>query len=346
MKRIGIIVLFWYNVRKDYTKGVNRVKNKRLVLFGFGTVAQAVYKLLTTEKSRILKAINQSRTKIDYDVVSIVVRDVAKYQAEFSDISHLFTTEWPSEADYDVAIELVSSAAGGDIMTQALKSGKDVVSANKLALYQSAGQLEALAVEHGRILRYEGAVAGAIPILQIMSPLASGEIQMIRGILNGSTNYILTRLFEAEKLSVDEAITEASEKGYLEADPTLDVGGFDALYKLGILIYLTTGHYPTEAAIERVGIDMLSDEAIAEAKNANKTYKLVAEADFKTGKYRVTPQLLESTDPLYGIDGSLNAVTLTHQYAGELTLQGPGAGGLETASAVIGDLIYIMREGA
>lgn len=326
------------------------MKKIRLVLFGFGTVGQAVYELLTTERSRVLGVVNQSadqlQDKVDYDIVSIVVRDVEKYQAEFSHISHLFTTEWPSEADYDLAIELVSSAAGGDIIAQALESGKDVVSANKLALYQSAGQLEALANEHGRILRYEGAVAGAIPILQIISPLGSGEIQLMRGILNGSTNYILTRLFEDSELSVEDAIAEASKKGYLEADPTLDVGGFDALYKLGILIYMATGQYPAESDIERIGIDTLTDEAIAEAKSANKTYKLVAEADFKTGRYRVTPQLLASTDPLYGVDGSLNAVTLTHQYAGELTLQGPGAGGLETASAVISDLIYIMREGA
>lgn len=317
---------------------------KRIVLVGFGTVGSAVYDILTHQKTAIQQRIeSQSGQVIDYVISHIVVRNKEKYTKRYPALEVLFTEDFSclSDGSSDMMIELVSGDAGIAIIRQALLGNMDVVTANKQALFKASGTLEALALEHNRFLLYEAAVAGAIPILQVIPGLASGNIQKISGILNGSTNYILTRV-SRDDLTVAEAIAEAQDLGYLEADPTLDLDGWDALYKLGILVYLATGTYPCEDDIRRVGIQSLTAEEVAEANRQHKKYKLVAQADLRTGHIEVAPRMLGNNHPLYAVDDSLNAISLAHDYAGELVFQGRGAGGDETASAVISNVLDIL----
>ncbi|HHT19881.1 MAG TPA: homoserine dehydrogenase [Tissierellia bacterium] len=308
----------------------------RLALLGHGTVGRSVRQILIEHSDRIREVIRQRTNRsIELELVGVLVKDLGKHKElrdATADAESLFGPE------VDLVIELLGGlepATG--LIKQALAQGKDVVTANKQALFRAKGELEALAREHRVSLAYEGAVAGAVPILRSIRSLATGEITRIEGILNGSTNYILTQV--AGGMPLEQALTEASQKGLLEADPTSDVEGFDAMYKLGILTYFATGHYPSDEQIERRGITGLSEAAIAQARAEHKKYKLIASADFKRQQYSIKPVAIGADHELYQVEGARNGITLWHEFAGELSFQGPGAGGFETASAVIGDLI-------
>lgn len=318
-------------------------KTIKIALLGHGTVGQSVRRIIQENHERLCQVIKQrTNQSVELQITGVLVSDPSKHEvlgeSAYTESDKLLAQE------YDVLIELLGGlepATG--LIKQALSNGKDVVTANKHALFAAQGELEALARKNHVTLSYEAAVAGAIPILRSVQSLVSGGISKIEGILNGSTNYILTQV--AGGKSLDQALIEASQKGFLEADPSSDVDGFDAMYKLGILTYLATGSYPSEDSIERIGITGLSKEAIEKAKAEHKKYKLIASADYKTKEYSVKPVAIGEDHYLHQVDGALNGITLQHEHAGELSFQGAGAGGNETASAVIGNLIDTICHG-
>jgi len=199
-----------------------------------------------------------------------------------------------------------------------------------------------MARKKGVALRYEATVAGAIPVMHTLEHgLAGNEILALYGVLNGTCNFILTRM-AAEGLTYEQALMEARELGYAEADPTYDVQGIDAAIKLVILANTIWDNGMKLDDVDRTGIDLLTPDALRLADEEGCTIRLIAEANPKKNLLRVSPRILEKNHPLV-FDGTLNALTLETDMAKAITLIGRGAGSVETASAIIGDLLYIRE---
>ena len=197
-----------------------------------------------------------------------------------------------------------------------------------------------MAREHGVQLRYEATVAGAIPVMHMLEHgLAGNKVQAVLGILNGTCNYILTRM-AAEGLTYDQALMEAREMGYAEADPTYDVKGTDTAIKLVILSNTIWNGTAQLEDVSITGIDQLTTDALRLAEEQDHTIRLIAEAVPEKNILRVAPRIIPKSHPLV-VEGSLNAITLETDMAGEITLIGKGAGSVETASALIGDLLFL-----
>jgi homoserine dehydrogenase len=231
-------------------------------------------------------------------------------------------------------------------MLAAFEAGKSVVSANKALLADDGVALHAAAAKHGVDLYYEAAVAGAIPLLRpLRESLAGDQIRRVVGIVNGTTNYILSRMAETGA-GFAEALAEATELGYAEADPTADVDGFDAAAKAAILASLSF-HTPVNASeVHREGISSVSATDVARAAEIGCTVKLLAICERVNGDsvaVRVHPAMIPTTHPLAGVGGAFNAVFVEAEAAGQLMFYGQGAGGLPTASAVLGDLVAVAR---
>jgi homoserine dehydrogenase len=190
------------------------------------------------------------------------------------------------------------------------------------------------------VVRYEATVGGAIPVMHTLQHgLAGNRVLAVFGILNGTCNFILTRM-AAENLTYDQALLEAREMGYAEADPTYDVKGIDAAIKLVILSNTIWNRNVKLDDVDITGIDMLTTDALRLAEEQHSTIRLIAEAVPERGILRVAPRVLPKNHPLV-VDGSLNAITVETDMAGEITLIGKGAGSRETASAIIGDVLFI-----
>jgi homoserine dehydrogenase len=249
------------------------------------------------------------------------------------------------KADYDVLIEVTpTNALTGEpalgYIRAALARKKHIVTSNKGPIALAYRELAALAQKKGVALRYEATVGGAIPIMHTLEDGLSGnEIIAIYGVLNGTCNYILTRM-AAEGLTYEQALMEAREMGYAEADPTYDVKGIDAAIKLVILANTIWGNGTKLADIDLTGIDLLTPDALRLAEEGDCTIRLIAEAIPQKKILRVSPRLIEKNHPLV-VEGTLNALTLETDMAKEITLIGKGAGSIETASAIIGDVLYI-----
>jgi homoserine dehydrogenase len=252
----------------------------------------------------------------------------------------------------DIVIELMGGIEPARThITQALQSGADVVTANKALLANHGTELFALAEQVGAQLYYEAAVAGAIPIIRpLRDSLAGDNVTRIMGIVNGTTNYILDRM-DTEGSTFDEALAVATELGYAEADPTADVDGFDAAQKAAILASLAFHTTIDLSSVYREGIRGVSGEVIALASKAGYAVKLLAiaerlddSADDTSGvSVRVYPALIPRSHPLAAVRGANNAVFVEAEGAGSLMFYGAGAGGPETASAVLGDLVSAAR---
>jgi homoserine dehydrogenase len=248
-------------------------------------------------------------------------------------------------AEYDALVEVSPTRIddGEPAITHivhALSRGKHVVTSNKGPIALAHRRLHALAVSHGVQLRYEATVCGAIPVLHVLQhDLLGNQVQALHGVMNGTCNFILTRM-EDEGLTYDQALAEAREMGYAEADPTYDVKGIDAALKLVILANTVWDLGVTLDDVEITGIDLITPEAIRLACDRETTIRLIAEAIPEKGLLRVSPRIIPQGHPLL-VEGTLNAVTLHTDLAGELTFIGKGAGSVETASAVIGDLLYL-----
>ena len=249
--------------------------------------------------------------------------------------------------DVDVFVELIGGADGAAkaATEAAIAAGKDVVTANKAMLAHHGQALAVAAEANGHVIRFEAAVAGGIPVIKALSEgLAGNRITRVMGVLNGTCNYILTRM-QAEGLSYAEVFKAAAELGYLEADPTLDVGGIDAGHKLALLAAIAFGTQVAFEAIELEGIERLTTEDIELAADMGFRIKLlsVAQISGRGLEQRTSPCLVPASSPLGQLENATNMVVLDGDNAGQIVLRGAGAGQGPTASAVLADIVDLAR---
>jgi homoserine dehydrogenase len=257
-----------------------------------------------------------------------------------------------SEGDFDEILagsDLIVELMGGleparDHVLRAMTAGRHVVTANKQLLAEHGEELFATAREHGVQLRFEAAVGGVVPVIRVLQEsLAAAHVERLHGIVNGTTNFILTRMAETGA-SYEDALAEAQELGYAEADPTDDVTGKDAAAKMAILARLA---FDTPVAVSQIhyeGIEHLTADDMEYARELGLGLKLIGTAERVDGglNVRVHPAFLYGAHPLASVNGPFNAVTIESPAITEITLSGPGAGGPQTASAVLGDVISAM----
>jgi homoserine dehydrogenase len=259
-----------------------------------------------------------------------------------------------SRGDFDEILEssdLIVEVMGGldptlDYVVRSLNAGKHVVTANKQLLSQHGDQLEAAATQGGAQLRFEAAVAGVVPAIRVIrESLAAAHIERVHGIVNGTTNFILTAMARTGA-SYDDALREAQQLGFAEADPTEDVTGKDAAAKMAILARLAFGVRVGLEDVPYEGIEHVTADDIAYARELGLSLKLVGSAERIDGgvAVRVYPAFLYGGHPLAPVSGSFNAVTVESPAITEITLSGPGAGGSQTASAVLGDVVSAMTQ--
>ncbi|MDF2546812.1 MAG: homoserine dehydrogenase [Anaerosolibacter sp.] len=315
-------------------------------LMGFGTVGSGVWRVLQDNSDKIIE-----NCGFKIEVSKILVRDLSKERN--SEIARGVFTDNPLEILNDENIKIVVEVMGGiepakEYMLEAIKRGKHVVTANK-ALIASHGDMLLKAAKDANVkLLYEASVAGGIPIIHaIKESLSANRINSIMGILNGTTNYILSKM-TSERMEYDIVLKEAQEKGYAEADPTSDVEAFDAAYKLTILARLAFGIDVKIEDIYREGITNISPIDIEYATELGYVIKLLAIAKETNGKIelKVHPTFIPKGHPLAAVGDAFNAVYIKGNAVGELMFYGKGAGDLPTGSAVVGDIISIIREGS
>ncbi|MDF3414203.1 homoserine dehydrogenase [Sulfitobacter sp. M57] len=316
----------------------------RLGIAGLGTVGVGVVRIIR-QQAAVLEA--RTGRKITISAVSARTkgrdRGVALDSYAWEDDPVALATR----DDVDVFVELMGGDEGPakDATEAALKAGKDVVTANKAMLAIHGQALAELAENKGRVIRYEAAVAGGIPVIKtLMEGLAGNEITRVMGVMNGSCNYILTRM-ETSGGTYQDIFAEADGLGYLEADPQLDVGGIDAAHKLAILSAIAFGTQVDFDGIQLEGIERVSIEDIRAAADMGYKIKLLGVTQ-KTGRgleQRMQPCLVPDTSPLAQLDGGTNMVVLEGDAVGQIVLRGAGAGEGPTASAVMGDVCDIAR---
>jgi len=313
-------------------------------LAGIGTVGAAVVELLHRERAAMM-----ARCGRPVEVVAVTARSKAKKRAV--DLKKLRWVRDPlalaRDPDIDVFVELMGGA--GDpakaAVAAALAAGKSVVTANKALLARHGVALAAIAEKNGVALNFEAAIGGAIPIVKTLREgLAGNAFARISGILNGTCNYILTRM-EREKLSFAECLADAQRLGYAEADPSFDVEGHDTAQKLAILASLAFGIKVNEAAVFVEGISSIAPEDIEAAEDLGYRVKLlgVAMRTEKGIEQRVHPTMVPKDSPIAQVMGVTNAVSIDAEGFAPITLVGPGAGGNATASAVVADIGDIAR---
>jgi homoserine dehydrogenase len=300
-------------------------------ILGKGTVG-AAFKELIEERADMVEEVAGRRPK--------VTGVLSRKQGDFDEIL----------AASDVIVELIGGIdPARDFVTRALKEGRHVVTANKQLVAQHGDELVAAAKEGGAQLRFEAAVAGAIPVIRVVQEsLGAIPIEKVFGIVNGTTNYILTEM-SRNGLSYEDALAQAQALGYAEADPTDDVGGADAAAKMAILARLAFGAPVNLDDVSYQGIEAITADDITYAKQLGLSLKLLGVAERVGGNevsVRVFPCFLFSGHPLAPIEGPFNAVMVEAPTITEITMSGPGAGGPETASAVLGDVVSVIAGGS
>lgn len=314
----------------------------KAAILGFGTVGEGIYRILQERKEAI-----QKETGYTIDVHSILVRNKGKVRLTTpgtkvtDDVQEIL-----SNPEIDVVFEaIVGEEPAYTYLSEAIEKGCHVITANK-AMFAKHGPALLKHVQFRDVkVCYEATTAGGVPIIRTISSLLPADrVRRIRGILNGTSNFILTKMRE-EGISFEAALREAQARGFAEADPTDDVGGMDAFRKLMILSTLAFGKQPDWQDVPIVGIDQLTIPDIADASKGNLRYRHVADITIGadgTLRGSVGPVLIEPGHPLYGVDGVDNAVIVDTEHLGALTLIGPGAGMYPTASAMVGDLLQII----
>jgi len=316
----------------------------RVGIAGLGTVGAAVARLLRRQAEALT-----ARTGRRIVVTAVSARDAAKERDADLTGAEFFAeaTALAASPSIDLFVELIGGAEGparAGVET-ALEHGKSVVTANKALLAAHGLALAALAEEKHVALAFEASVAGGIPIVKTLREgLAGNSIERVYGILNGTCNYILSRM-EREQLSFEECLGEAQRLGYAEADPTFDIGGFDTAHKLAILTSLAFGTRIASDAIDIEGIERVGLADIEAADELGFRIKLlgVAQRTADGIEQRVHPTMVSKNSAIAQVMGVLNAVTIDADAVHELTLVGPGAGGEATASAVVADIADIAR---
>ncbi|HHY38582.1 MAG TPA: homoserine dehydrogenase [Clostridia bacterium] len=314
-------------------------------LLGFGVVGSSVAELLDENRENIERRAG-SRVKIK----RILVRDLERYRLKYPERRDLFTCD-PEDIIGDPEITVIIELMGGlepasNYITRALRKGKRVVTANKEVMSVDGERVFRAAEEGNTEVYFEGSVGGGIPIIKpLKQSLAANRITEIKGILNGTSNYILSNM-SLEGLEFDECLRKAQSLGYAEADPTADISGLDSARKLAILASIGFGARFTPRDVFCEGIDGVAKEDIIYGKEFGWTLKLIglARLDGDAVELRVHPTFLPDTAPLASISGVTNAVSVKGHAVGEVMFSGPGAGGMATASAVISDLIEVVRD--
>lgn len=322
-------------------------RNLRVALLGGGSVGAQVARLLLEQKDELA-----SRVGAGLELIGIAVRDVdAERTVDLP--RELFTTDAESLIlGADVVIELIGGIEPArSYILLAINSGADVVTANKALLAAHGPELFEAADKVGAQLNYEAAVAGAIPIVRpLRDSLAGDQVNRILGIVNGTTNFILDRM-DTEGSSLEEALAVATELGYAEADPTADIGGYDAAQKAALLASLAFHTTVPLESVYREGITKVTAQQIESARKAGFVIKLLAicerlvhpETGVEGVSARVYPAFVHRSHPLASVHGANNAVFVEAEAAGSLMFYGAGAGGVQTASAVLGDLVSLAR---
>ena len=322
----------------------------RVALLGCGVVGSEVARLITEQAADL-----RARAGRPLELVGIAIRDEKRERPGID--RALFTTDAKalvSHEDVDLVIELIGGLEPArSLILAALRHGASVVTANKALLAEDGATLFAAAEQAGADLYFEAAVAGAIPIIRpLRESLVGDEITSVIGIVNGTTNYILDRM-DSGGVGFAEALAEAQQAGYAEADPTADGDGFDAAAKAAILASLAFHTRVTGAEVYREGITQVTPTDIASAHEIGCVVKLLAIAQLsppvalgandRTVSVRVHPAMIPRSHPLASVGGAYNAVFVESMSAGRLMFYGPGAGGSPTASAVLGDLVTVAR---
>ena len=316
----------------------------KLGIAGLGTVGAGVVKILQEQSNLI-----SDRAGRDIRVVAVSARDRAKERG-FDQSTMAWESNPISVArrdDVDVFVELIGGSADPALAATktALEAGRDVVTANKAMLALHGHELALLAEAAGRQIKFEAAVAGGIPCVKALREgLAGNAVTKVMGVMNGTCNYILTRM-QSASLSYDEVFEEARELGFLEADPNLDVGGIDAGHKLALLIAAAFGTKVDFNAIQLEGIGDVSIDDIEQAADMGYRIKLLGVGQKLNGaiEARMTPCLVPSDSPFGQLEGATNMVAFEGEAVGRIVMSGAGAGEGPTASAVISDIIDIAR---
>lgn len=299
---------------------------------GLGTVGSGVIKLLRDDP----------RFRIKW----VAVRD--KLRAREVDLSSFRVTDDPFEVANDPEVEIIIEVAGGvspfrELIVRAVENGKHVVTANKELIARHGSEIFELAHRNNVTVLFEAAVGGGIPLIStIQRGLQANEISSVAGILNGTTNYILTAMSERGQ-SFGDALAEAQRLGFAEPDPTNDVEGFDVAYKITILASLAFGRFVDSDSVYRQGISSVTDLDIRSAREFGYRIKMIGLARRAKGclDVRAHPMLVPNHHLLGSVEGASNAIFISGSAVGEVMLVGPGAGQMPTASAVVGDLINL-----
>lgn len=353
-------IYYYLNPSKNNVKNVislttNALQIIKLILVGKGNVGNSLIKLLIDKKELF-------KSKYGIELITIAIfefdgalikedglnlQEIMEKGTEFRNLNYwnnnILAKDKIKELNADVLIETTPTniKTGEPALThiiEALNSNKDVVASSKAPFYLKYNELVKIAKENKRLLRFEATVGSAIPCLAAEDFLKANVIESIYAILNGTSNYILSRM-TSEGISFDFALKEAQELGYAEADPTLDIEGYDAAGKLVILANKLMGWNKTIKDVEIQGISKIKNQVVELAKNDEVLVKhlAIAEGD----KLIVEPRLVKKDSPL-AINGTLNVVQIKTKHAGDIILTGRGAGGYEAASAILNDLLYII----
>lgn len=319
------------------------MKKIKIALLGLGNVGRGVWMILNSNKEEVMK-----RCGYEVEVAKVLVRDKNKPRpVKIPD--EIVTTDF-NEILNDDNIKIVVEVMGGmeparEYMLKCMDKKKHIVTANKMLLATGGDELFQKADEMGIMFQYEASVGGGIPIIKgIDESLTANKIETLYGIVNGTTNYILSKM-ELEGAAFDEVLKEAQEKGYAEADPTSDIESYDAQYKLAILASLAFGTKIDVANVYREGITKITDVDMKYANEFKMAIKLLAIAKEVDGKVelRVHPTMIPKKHPLANVYDSYNAVFIKGNAVGDLMFYGRGAGDLPTGSAVVSDIISIVR---
>lgn len=315
----------------------------KIALLGFGTVGQGVWKILNSNMEEITLKCGH-----EIEVKKILVRDINK-KREVDVPNNILTTN-PNDIFDDDEIKIVVELIGGEnpakeFIIQSARCRKHIVTANKLVVAKYADEIYKVINDNDVMIFYEASVGGGIPIIRsINESLTANKIKEIIGIVNGTTNYILTKMTE-EGMDFKEALQQAQHLGYAEADPTSDVEGYDTMYKLAIMSSLSYNTPVNIKSIYREGITKIKSADIEYAKKFGYVIKLLAIAKEKEGELelRVHPSLISENHPIANIRDSFNAIYIKGNAVGDLLFCGRGAGDLPTGSAVVSDVISIIR---
>ena len=317
----------------------------KIALLGFGTVASGVPFLLKENHEKISQA-----AQSEIEVAKVLVKDEeekARLLAAGNDFNFVTNIDQIIEdPEVSIVVELMGRIEPAKtFITRALQAGKHVVTANKDLLAVHGAELIAIAKEHGVALYYEAAVAGGIPILRtLVNSLAADKVTRVLGVVNGTSNFMMTKMVE-EGWSYEDALAKAQELGYAESDPTNDVDGIDAAYKMVILSQFAFGMNVQFDQVGHKGIRNITPEDVAVAQSLGYVIKLVGSIEETPSglSAEVTPTFLPKAHPLAGVNGVMNAVYVESIGIGESMYYGPGAGQKPTATSVVADIIRIVR---